>query len=106
MKGAIKGVLAEELENSSRMKKNYEEAMRKLPKGSLAIRKIRGHEYCYLAERAGKKVKYEYLGKLSDLEKKKYLESTKLRAKYRRLLSQIKKQIKFLKGSLRGKQAI
>jgi len=106
MRGVIKGVLAEELENSIRMKKSYEEALRKLPKGSLAIRKIRGHEYCYLAERVGKKVKYIYLGKIPDSKKKKYLEAIKLRAKYRKLLSQVKKQIKFLKGSLRGKQAI
>ena len=106
MRGVIKGVLAEELENSIRMKKSYEEALRELPKGSLAIKRIRGREYCYLAGRAGRKVKYKYLGKISDLEKKKYLEATKLRAKYRKLLSQVKKQIKFLKGSLRGKQAI
>ena len=106
MKGVIKGVLAEELENSIRMKKSYEEALKKLPKGSLAIKRIRGREYCYLAERVGKKVKYKYLGKIPDMEKKKCLESTKLRAKYRKLLSQVKKQIKFLKGSLRGKQAI
>ena len=106
MRGVIKGVLAEELENSIRMKKSYEEALGKLPKGSLAIKRIRGREYCYLAERAGRKVKYKYLGKISDLEKKKCLETTKLRAKYRKLLSQVKKQIKYLKGSLRGKQAI
>jgi hypothetical protein len=106
MRGVIKGVLAEELENSTRMKKNYEEALKKLPKGSLAIKKIRGHDYCYQVERVGKKVKYKYLGKLPDAQKKKRLEATKLRAKYRKLLSQVKKQIKFLKGSLRGKQAI
>jgi len=106
MKGVIKGVLAEELENSVRMKKSYEEALGKLPKGSLAIRKIRGHEYCYLAERVGGKVRYKYLGKLSGVERQKYVEATKIRAKYRKLLSQVKKQIKFLKGSLRGKQAI
>ena len=106
MRGVIKGVLAEELENSIRMKKEYEAALKKIPKGSLAIRKIGGHEYCYLAVRVGKKVKYRYLGKISASEKKKYLEATKMRAKYRHLLSRVKKQIKFLKGSLRGKQAI
>lgn len=106
MRGVIKGVLAEELENSVRMKKSYEEALRDLPKGSLAIKKIRGRAYGYLAKRVGKKVKYNYLGKVTDVDKNKYLETTKLRAKYRKLLSQIKKQIKFLKGSLRGKQAI
>jgi len=106
MRGAIKGVLAEELENSIRMKKSYEGALRKLPKGSLAIRKIRGHEYCYLAERVGGKVKYRYLGKLSAAEKQKHLEAKELRAKYRKLLSKVKKQIRYLKGALRGKESI
>jgi len=106
MRGVIKGVLAEELENSIRMKQSYEEALRKLPKGALAIRKIRRHEYCYLVVRVGQKVKYKYLGKLSEAEKRRRRDTTKLRAKYRKLLSQVKKQIKFLKGSLRGKQAI
>jgi len=106
MRGVIKGVLAEELENSLRMKKEYEEALRKLPKGCLAVRKIRGHKYCYLAKRVGKKVKFIYKGRISEEEKKKYEETKMLRAKYRNLLSQVKKQIKFLRSSLRGKEAI
>ena len=106
MKGVIKGVLAEELENSLRMKKEYEESLRKLPKGCLAVRKIRGHAYYYLVQRAGEKVKYIYKGEISDKEKKKYEEAKILRARYRKLLSQAKKQIRFLRSSLRGKEAI
>jgi hypothetical protein len=41
MAGVIKGVLSEELENSLRMKKGYEENLKRLPKGCLAKRKIR-----------------------------------------------------------------
>ena len=106
MKGPIKGVLKEELENSLRMKKQYESALKKLPKGSLALRKIAGHDYYYLVQRQGKKVKYAYRGKLPKTEIEKYKEAKKLRAKYRNLLSQVKKQIRFLKGTLRGKEAI
>ncbi|QAT16657.1 hypothetical protein BU251_02390 [Candidatus Velamenicoccus archaeovorus] len=106
MRGVIKGVLAEELENSLRMKKEYEEALSRLPKGCLAPRRIRGHEYYYLVNRIGKKVRYVYKGKISQEEKKKYQETKELRAKYRKLLSQVKKQIKFLRSSLRGKEAI
>src|SRR3989338_5097360 len=95
MRGVIKGALAEELDNSLRMKKEYEAALASLPRGCLAIRRIRGHEYYYLAQRAGKKVKYVYKGKISEEEKKKYEEAKILRAKYRKLLSQVKKQIKF-----------
>ncbi len=106
MAGVIKGVLAEELENSLRMKDGYEESLNKLPKGCLARRKIRGHEYYYLVRREGRKIKYIYKGKISPDEKKKYEEAKVLRAKYRKLLSQVKKQIKFLRSSLRGKEAI
>lgn len=106
MRGVIKGVLAEELENSLRMQKEYKEALKKLPKGCLAVRKISGHEYYYLAKRINDKVKYIYKGKISEKEKKQYAEAKELRAKYRKLLSQVKKQIRFLRSSLRGKEAI
>ena len=106
MRGVIKGVLAEELENSLRMKKEYEGALRNLPKGCLALRKIRGHQYCYLVKRVDKKVKYIYKGKFSAEEKKKYDDVKEMRAKYRKLLSQVKKQIRVLRSSLRGKEAI
>ena len=106
MRGVIKGVLAEELENSLRMKKEYKAALRKLPKGCLAARKIRGRVYYYLVKRVGEKVKYIYKGRVSEEEKKKYEEAKMLRAKYRKLLSQVKKQIRFLRSSLRGKEAI
>lgn len=106
MKGVIKGALAEELENSLRMKKEYEKALQGLPKGCIAVKKIKGHEYCYLVKRIGKKVKYVYKGKLSEEEKNKFAETKQIRAKYRKLLSQVKKQIKFLRSALRGKEAI
>lgn len=106
MRGVIKGVLAEELENSIRMHKEYKAALEKLPEGCLVLKKIRGHEYYYLVKRINDKVKYIYKGKISEGEKRKYSEAKELRAKYRKLLSQVKKQIKFLRGSLRGKEAV
>lgn len=106
MRGVIKGALAEELENSLRMRKEYEEVLSRLPKGCLALRKIRGNEYYYLVKRIGKKVKYIYRGKISEEEKMKYGEAKELRAKYKKLLAQVKKQIRFLRSSLRGKEAI
>ena len=106
MRGVIKGVLAEELQNSFRMEKEYSVALEKLPEGCLAVKKIRGHEYGYLVKRLGKKVRYIYKGKVSSEEFKKYNEVKELRAKYRKMRSQVKKQIKFLRSSLRGKEAI
>jgi len=104
--GVIKGVLKEELENSLQMKKDYERELAKLPKGSLVKKKIKGHEYYYLILREDGKVKFIYKGKLSKEEIEKYEKTKKLRAKYRKLFSQVKKQIKFLRSSLRGKELV
>ncbi|MBU4312549.1 MAG: hypothetical protein KJ706_07520 [Candidatus Omnitrophica bacterium] len=104
--GVIKGALKEELENSLRMKKGYEKALKNLPAGCLVEKEIHGHKYYYLVKRFGGKVKYIYKGKLPKEEVAKYNESKILRAKYRKLLSQVKKQIRFLRSSLRGKESI
>ncbi len=104
--GVIKGVLKEELENSLRMKSDYEHELAKLPKGSLIKKKVKGHEYCYLLKRESGKVKFIYKGKVSEEEIKKYKEAKEYRAKYRKLLSQVKKQIRFLRSALRGKESV
>jgi len=103
----IKSVLREELENSTRMKDRYQKELAKLPKGSLVKRKIKGHEYYYLVYRENGKFKSIYKGKsVSEKERRKYQEAKELRSKYRKQLSQLKKQIRFLRGTLRGKEEI
>ena len=103
----IKSVLREELQNSLRMKKQYERELAKLPRGSLVKRKIKGHYYYYLVYREKGKFKSVYKGKdVSEKEMKKYREAKEMRAKYRNSLSQLKKQIRFLEGTLRGKAEI
>ena len=104
--GIIKGVLREELENSLQMKKDYERELTKLPKGSLIKKNIKGHEYYYLLLREKGKVKFIYKGKVSEEEVKKHEEAKEYRAKYRKLLSQVKKQIRFLRSTLRGKESV
>ena len=102
----IKSVLEEELQNSLQMKQQYEEALKKLPRGSLSKKIIKGRPYYYLAERKGPKVKYRYLGKISDEDKEKYENAKEMRKKYRRNLSAVKKQIAFLRRALRGKESV
>lgn len=103
----IKQVLREELENSLRMKQRYEEELSRLPKGSLVKRAIQGHVYYYLVYRENGKVRSVYKGKcLSAHDVRKYNQAKELRKKYRKSLSQLKKQIRYLKGVLRGKEEI
>ncbi len=103
----IKSVLEEELANSLAMKKNYERELAKLPKGSLIKKKVKGHEYYYLVFREEGKVKFIYKGKkVSGKEITRYKQAKEYRAKYRKLLSEVKKQIKFLRSTLRGKKSV
>lgn len=103
----IKSMLKEELANSLAMKKNYERELAKLPKGSLIKKNVKGHEYYYLVVREEGKVKFIYKGKrVSDKEIKKYKQAKEYRAKYRKLLSEVKKQIKFLRSASRGKKPV
>ena len=102
----IKGVLKEELTNSLQMQKSYERQLSKLPRGSLVKKKIKGRHYYYLVLREGLKVKFIYKGKLSEPEIQKYKKAKEYRAKYRKLSSELKKQIRFLRSALRGKEPV
>jgi hypothetical protein len=102
----IKGILQEELANSLAMEKSYERELARLPKGSLVRKTIKGHEYYYLQVREKGKVKFLYQGKLAEDEIEKYEQAKRYRAQYRKLLSEVKKQIKFLRTTLRGKQSV
>ncbi len=104
--GVIKGALKEELGNSLRMKRAYEKELAKLPIGTIVRKKVKGHEYCYLLRREKGRVKLTYKGKLTAQEISRYKRAKEYRAKYRKLLSRVKKQIRFLKGTLRGKESI
>lgn len=102
----IKGILNEELQNSRRAKKAYESAMAKLPKGALVYKLIRGRPYYYLAFREGEKVRFLYKGKMSKEEIQEYAKAKKYRKRYRGHISEINKQIRFLKKALRGQDSI
>ncbi|MBM3254185.1 MAG: hypothetical protein FJZ16_08025 [Candidatus Omnitrophica bacterium] len=103
--GVIKGVLKEELENSLDMLKRYQEEVAKI-KGCLIRKKIGKNCYYYLARRQGKKVRFIYKGPISDEIKKAYAKQRQTLNKYKKLLSHVKKQIKFLRRALRGKETV
>ena len=105
--GVIKGVLKEELENSIRLKKGYEKALKKYPGGSLIEKEIKGYKYYYLAYRDGNRVRFIYKGKKLSKEFVAELKKSKqLRAKYKKFIHQLNKRIKYLRKSLRGKENV
>ena len=103
---SIKGVLREELENSLQMEKNYQRELAALPRGSLVRRVIKGRPYYYLIFRQDGRFRAQYRGKVSEAEIEKYRKAKVYRAKYRGLLSRVRKQIRFLRSALRGKQDV
>ena len=102
----IKDMLKEELSNSLQIRKDYERAIQELPHGALVRKVIGGRPYYYLVFREGQKVHFDYKGKLNEEEIQKYEVARQRRAQYRRRLSEVKKQIRFLKKVLRGKETV
>ena len=102
----IKDVLREELDNSLQMKKNYERSLAELPKGSLVRREIKGHDYYYLVYRQDGQVKSDYRGKVSEDEIAEYNRVKQQRSRYRSHLSEVNKQIRFIKKVLHAKESV
>lgn len=105
----LKDILREELQNSLQMKKRYESELRKLPRGSMIKRKIKGKEYFYQVDRKNGKFIAVYKGRASDIpnkDVKRWQEIKEKRVKYRKAISQLKKQINFLNRALRARDAV
>ena len=100
----IKAVLEEELKKAVQAQGEYEKTLAALPRGVLVKKVVKGYQYYYLMSREKGKVQFEYKGKLFGRDIKYYDEVKKDRARYRRLLAEVKKRIAFIKKTLRGKE--
>ncbi len=98
----VKDMLKEELENSMRIKSEYEAALAGLPQGALVRKLIGGHVYYYLVSRQEGLVAYQYVGKLDEEDVQKYAEAKNLRASYRKQIRDLNKQIRYLQKVTRG----
>jgi hypothetical protein len=99
----IKGVLEEELRKAVLAQGECEKALAALPRGVLVKKYVKGRQYCYLLSREKGKVQFEYKGKLRGKDIKYYDTVKKDRARYRSLISEVKRRIAFIKKALRGK---
>ena len=104
---AIKELLKEELGNSLRMARDYQRELAKLPRGCIVKKRIGRHAYFYVAFREKERVRFLYKGrKMDEQELAKYREAKLFRVRYRKLLSDVRQQIKFLRKALRAKQTV
>ena len=98
------GVLKQELIRLKEAEKSYLREIRKLPRGSLHQKKIKGIHYLYLVSSKHSKISYRYLRGLSENELKKLREEIALRKKYQKLLMEVRKNIKRISGIVRVKR--
>lgn len=63
--GSLDAILHEELQRLRAAEQSYRREIRKLPRGSIQCKRIKGRGYPYLAFRKAGKVIYRYLGRLS-----------------------------------------
>jgi hypothetical protein len=86
---ALQDIIREEYSRLIELKKRYVQELATLPKGTISKKKIRNHNYYYLAYRRKDKVKFDYLGK-EDAPK---LKETRAHLKRRTELEQKLKQV-------------
>ena len=102
--GTIDGILKEELERLAAAEKSYLREIKKLPKGSIQIKRIKEIAYPYLVIRQGKKVVSEYLGHCSEHELEKLKQAIAQRKKYEQHLKEVRRNIKHISRMARGKR--
>ena len=101
MSKIVKGVLEEELKRLIVLKDNYQARMKKYPPGYLLKRKMKRRVYYYLSFREGSKIKQKYLGILKPEQVKSYKELIKRKRELQSQLSDVKKNIEYLKRLLK-----
>ena len=97
----IHEILKEEIERLEELKELYNKKISELPKGSIQEKDRNGKLYAYRAYRKGKKVKFNYIGKVSSDEVKKMKEQIKNRKEYEKKIKKVKADIKEIKKSLK-----
>lgn len=100
----VEGVLREELERLKEAEKSYEVQIRKLPKGSIQEKRIKGRPYPYLALRKGGRVVYQYLGRMPDRRLSALQRDLEQRRQYERMLRAVRRNIVRIERMIRGKR--
>ena len=103
---AIKEAMKKELKKADIGRKFYEKKLKKLPKGSLRMKIIGGREYGYIARREGYKVKYDYVGKVSDDVRAEYGNAKQARADYRNKITALNAKMRLISRMLARQQAL
>lgn len=91
----IKGVLIEEKQRNMEMQESYINEIKKLPKGSVTIKRIGKKDYCYLKYRNGSKTVTEYAGSC-EKNLNTLRQQVEKRRHYEKLLRELKAEYKII----------
>lgn len=96
----VRNILKEELNYALELKEHYLDNLKKMPRGSLSVKKINGREYTYIQYRDGRKIISRIIPgeELPDLKDK-----IKKRGRYRKLLKEVDEKISYLRKALNVK---
>lgn len=98
----MEGVLQEEFLRLKELEKSYAREIKKLPRGSLQEKEIKGHSYVYHVSSSRSVIQSSYLGLPHEEGVKKMKEEIALRKKYESLLKETQNNIHRLEKMLRG----
>jgi hypothetical protein len=101
--GTIFGIMREEYLRLSKAERDYERAIKDLPRGSPRKKSIRNGEYLYLAHREGSKVIYDYVGPIDSAAAQRMLKLVSKRQRLTALLKETRLALREVKKVLRGK---
>ena len=94
----LEEILREEYDRSMRLSVLIEEELASLPKGSVRVRSIKGHEYYYLNYREGEKVRSDYISQSEVDDVRQKIERRKQLKTALKEQEQMRKQIKRVLG--------
>lgn len=101
----LKSVLKEEAKRLKALSKMYKVEIKKLPKGSVSLKKIRNGHYAYLAFRKGKRVHFNYLGQAGSEPVQKMQAQIEERRKIQSLMKQASINLHEVQGMMRVRKA-
>ncbi len=96
----LRGVLEEEFERLKSLSAFYNNKIRELPKGYIAVKRINGRKYVYRSFREKNKVRSKYIGKPSSDEAKQLKKQIESRKDYEAKLKAAKENLKEAKKLL------
>lgn len=100
----MEGILRQELLRLKETEKSYIREIKKLPRGSLQVKRIKDRRYLYLVSSKNSELSYRYLDNMPKEELQKLKENIVLRKKYQGLLREVRQDIERITKIIYGRK--